>query len=44
MERELAWQPSFDLAKGLADSYANDYALNPTAAPDFSSDEALIGA
>ena len=44
VERELAWQPSFDLAKGLADSYANDYALNPTAAPDFSSDEALIGA
>ena len=44
VERELAWQPSFDLAKGLADSYSNDYALNPTAAPDFSSDEALIGA
>ena len=44
VERELAWQPSFDLAKGLADSYSNDYALSPTAAPDFSSDEALIGA
>lgn len=44
VERELAWQPSFDLAKGLADSYRNDYALNPTAAPDFSSDEALIRA
>ena len=44
VERELAWQPSFDLAKGLADSYSNDYAKNPTAAPDFSSDEALIGA
>ena len=44
VERELAWQPSFDLAKGLADSYSNDYALNPTAAPDFSSDESLIGA
>ena len=44
VERELAWQPSFDLAKGLADSYSNDFALNPTAAPDFSSDEALIGA
>ena len=43
VERELAWQPSFDLAKGLADSYTNDYALNPTAAPDFSADEALIG-
>uniref|UniRef100_UPI003704C6B1 NAD-dependent epimerase/dehydratase family protein n=1 Tax=Parasynechococcus sp. TaxID=3101203 RepID=UPI003704C6B1 len=44
VERELAWQPSFDLAKGLADSYSNDYALNPTAAPDFSSDDVLIGA
>ena len=44
MERELAWQPSFDLAKGLADSYTNDYAKNPTEAPDFSSDVALIGA
>ena len=43
VERELAGQPSFDLAKGLADSYTNDYALNPTAAPDFSSDAALIG-
>ncbi|MDC3185871.1 NAD-dependent epimerase/dehydratase family protein [bacterium] len=42
VERELAWQPSFDLAKGLADSYTNDYVLNPTAAPDFSSDAALI--
>ena len=44
VERELAWQPSFDLAKGLADSYINDYAKNQTASPDFSSDEALIGA
>ena len=43
VERELAWQPSFDLAKGLADSYTNDYALNPTAEPDFNSDVALIG-
>ncbi|MBL6738942.1 MAG: NAD-dependent epimerase/dehydratase family protein [Synechococcus sp. BS301-5m-G54] len=44
VERELAWQPSFDLAAGLADSYANDYALSPTAEPDFSSDATLIGA
>ena len=43
VERELAWQPSFALAKGLADSYTNDYALNPTAVPDFNADEALIG-
>ena len=44
VQRELAWQPSFDLASGLADSYQNDYALSPTSAPDFSSDAQLIGA
>ena len=44
VERELAWQPRFDLAAGLADSYSNDYALAPTAAPDFSGDANLIGA
>ena len=44
VERELAWQPRFDLAAGLADSYSNDYALAPTTAPDFSGDAKLIGA
>ena len=44
VQRELAWQPSFDLASGLADSYRNDYALNPSKDPDFSSDAKLIGA
>ena len=44
VERELAWQPRFDLAAGLADSYSKDYALAPTAAPDFSGDANLIGA
>ena len=44
VQRELAWQPSFDLASGLADSYRNDYALSPTKDPDFSSDAKLIGA
>ena len=44
VERELAWQPRFDLAAGLADSYSNDYTLAPTAAPDFSGDAKLIGA
>ena len=44
VQRELAWQPSFDLEAGLADSYRNDYALNPTKEPDFSSDAQLIGA
>ena len=43
VERELAWQPRFDLAEGLADSFQNDYALAPTAEPDFSGDAALIG-
>ena len=43
VERELAWQPRFDLAKGLADSFQNDYALAPTADPDFSGDATLIG-
>ena len=44
VERELAWQPQFDLATGLADSYTNDYATNPSQNPDFSSDASLIGA
>ncbi len=44
VERELAWQPRFDLETGLKDSYSNDYALSPTLDPDFSGDEALIGA
>ena len=44
VERELAWHPQFDLAAGLADSYANDYATHPTSSPDFSSDATLIGA
>ena len=44
VERELAWQPRFDLAAGLKDSYVNDYALHPTQDPDFSADASLIGA
>lgn len=43
VERELAWKPRFDLQAGLADSFSNDYAVNPSAEPDFSSDTALIG-
>jgi hypothetical protein len=38
----LAWEPCFDLARSLADSYANDYALRPPGNPDFSGDEALL--
>ena len=44
VERELAWHPRFDLAAGLADSFTNDYATNPSSSPDFSSDATLIGA
>jgi nucleoside-diphosphate-sugar epimerase len=43
VRRELAWEPAFDLEATLADSYTNDYALRPPAAPDFSGDAALIG-
>ncbi|MGB7565372.1 MAG: NAD-dependent epimerase/dehydratase family protein [Prochlorococcaceae cyanobacterium] len=43
LERELAWSPRFDLEQGLADSYANDYAVAPGERPDFSADAALIG-
>jgi nucleoside-diphosphate-sugar epimerase len=43
VRRELAWEPAFDLEATLADSYANDYARRPPAAPDVSGDAALIG-
>jgi nucleoside-diphosphate-sugar epimerase len=43
VRRELAWEPAFDLEATLADSWANDYALRPATAPDFSGDEALMG-
>lgn len=44
VERELAWTPRFDAAACMADSYSRDYALTPSADPDFSADAALIGA
>jgi len=43
VRRELAWEPQFDLAATLADSFAHDYALRMPTNPDFSSDAALIG-
>ena len=43
VERELAWTPRFDAVACMADSYKRDYALAPTATPDFSADQALIG-
>ncbi|MEB3351860.1 MAG: NAD-dependent epimerase/dehydratase family protein [Cyanobacteriota bacterium] len=43
VRRELAWEPAFDLAATMADSYSNDYALRPASTPDFSADQALMG-
>jgi nucleoside-diphosphate-sugar epimerase len=42
LQRELAWEPSFDLAASLADSYRLDYAQMPQNTPDFSADAALF--
>ena len=43
VERELAWTPRFDARACMEDSYKRDYALAPTASPDFSTDQVLIG-
>ncbi|MFM7549282.1 MAG: NAD-dependent epimerase/dehydratase family protein [Cyanobacteriota bacterium] len=43
VRRELAWEPQFDAAACLADSFAHDYALRMPTEPDFSGDGALIG-
>ena len=43
VERELAWIPRFDARACMEDSYKRDYALAPTASPDFSADQVLIG-
>ena len=43
VERELAWTPRFDARACMEDSYKRDYAMAPTASPDFSSDQVLIG-
>jgi nucleoside-diphosphate-sugar epimerase len=43
VRRELAWEPEYDLAATLADSYTNDYALRMPTSPDFSGDAALLG-
>ena len=42
VRRELAWEPAFDLAATLSDSYANDYALR-SGTPDVRGDAVLIG-
>lgn len=41
LQRELAWQPTFDLSASLRDSYQLDYAQSEIAPPDFSGDETL---
>lgn len=42
VQRELAWQPQFDLASSLADSFRLDYSQAPSTPPDFSADAALL--
>jgi nucleoside-diphosphate-sugar epimerase len=42
VQRELAWQPAFDLDQGLADSFPNDYAKRMPTSVDFSLDAALL--
>ena len=43
LQNDLNWEPKFDLQKGLEDSFINDYLVDPTLNPDFSSDLDLIG-
>ena len=43
LQHDLEWIPKFDLENGLIDSYKNDYLINPTKEPDFTSDKILIG-
>lgn len=38
IEKELEWQPKYDLRSGLKDSYINDYLINKNYDIDFSSD------
>ena len=42
LQRELAWQPRFDLAASLTDSYQMDYAQQDMPTPDFHADDALL--
>lgn len=42
LQRELAWQPKFDLASTLEDSFRLDYSQTPTQSLEFSADEILI--
>ena len=42
IEKDLSWEPKFDLLNGLIDSYKNDYLLVNHEQVDFSSDEFLF--
>ena len=42
IEKDLSWEPKFDLLNGLIDSYKNDYLLANHEEVDFSSDEFLF--
>jgi nucleoside-diphosphate-sugar epimerase len=42
LQRELAWQPRFDLLSSLTDSFQDDYAQQPPRTPDFQADDALL--
>ncbi len=42
IEKDLSWEPKFDLLNGLIDSYKNDYLLANHEQFDFSSDDLLF--
>jgi nucleoside-diphosphate-sugar epimerase len=42
LQRELAWQATFDLVASLTDSFQMDYAQQATPTPDFQADDALL--
>ncbi|MBW3041801.1 NAD-dependent epimerase/dehydratase family protein [Prochlorococcus marinus] len=42
IQKDLSWEPKFDLLNGLIDSYKNDYILANHEQPDFTSDESLF--
>ena len=42
IEKDLSWEPKFDLLNGLIDSYKNDYLLAKHEQVDFSSDNYLF--
>ena len=42
IQKDLSWEPKFDLLNGFIDSYKNDYMLNDNSNLDFSSDDLLF--